>query len=71
MVSAIPKRTTRPPKLTPRLIESLAHRLQSLLKLGVLRVELVLGVLQQRLEVLDALVTGDELALGDGHVLLE
>lgn len=58
-------------RLTPRLIKSIAHRLESTLELDVLRVELVLRFVQQSLEALDSLVPGNELALCDRNVLLK
>lgn len=57
--------------LTPRLIQSLANRLQAGLELEVLHVELLLSILEERLEVLDPFVASDELPFGDGDVLLE
>jgi len=53
------------------LVEALLDGLEPRLELGVLLVDLLVGVLQQRLEVLDTLVARDELALGEGGVALE
>lgn len=53
------------------MVEALLDGLEPRLELGVLLVDLLVGVLQQRLEVLDTLVARDELALGEGGVALE
>lgn len=58
-------------RLTTGLVEPLLDGLQPRLELGVLLVDLLVGVLQECLEVLDALVACDELALGECDVPLE
>ena len=59
------------PIRTPRLIQALAHGLQLRLELLVLDGEPPVGVLQERFQVLDTLVSRKKLALGDPSFLLE
>ena len=56
---------------TTRLVKPLLHLLELRLELLVLHGKATVGVLQQRLEVRNTLVTREELALRDARLLLE
>lgn len=57
--------------LTLSLIESLSNDLQLGFEFDILRVELLIGVLQQCLKVLDSFVTSEELAICESEFSLE